>query len=277
LYKKLITMADLTQPLHKSVCSEGCDVDISPSHGCLGLLSSLATHATVLKDRPHWDPPARLGFRTKQVQLSNANALVRITKVFAPNVTIKGLKNSLGKQATLGDFILDSFEVVLPMTMLRARCDKRIELSAIAGGGGELLEPVEINQCLLTTPVQSNKGGGVNSGTLDFDNIDDDDDTHDEIQGIVRPPSEDDNIDILDNLTSTVMLEQIDKVLVQDEPWNAIVRPHWPFCAGKDGVYLNDPPDHVIDKFRAVQADAFHVLHRIYVSTKLHYATGAAV
>jgi 3'-5' exonuclease len=33
LYKKLRTMADLTQPLHKSICSEGCDVDISPSHG----------------------------------------------------------------------------------------------------------------------------------------------------------------------------------------------------------------------------------------------------
>jgi hypothetical protein len=138
-----------------------------------------------------------------------------------------------------------------------------------AGGGGELLQPVATNPNFVSTAKsnKNNKHGGIDTSTLDIDEITNgvaDGLGSDETQNI-EEASQHEGVDILNDTTATTMLEEMDQVL-NSQAWNDI--PLWPFSTKKDGVFLDDPPEHVTDKFRAIQADAFHVLHRIYVSTK---------
>ena len=239
VYLKLLPLPDYTQRLKSCEAKAGITIDIVAPRGKVGSdgMGTIAAFATVLEG-VCWDPARREDISIRRTSQSSRRRgetrVVEVSKLFAPQLVAPGYKvtESTGQQrkATLGDFKAESmpFRVELPLTMLKRHDPSTDNLQETA----EIVDPegTDLSESRWCRSESTEEK------------------EEDEIAGLEGR----------DSLTVAEMAEIQYLLTVATE------------CRGMGTSQhkLDKPPDSIVDRFRSVLGDPFHIMDRPKVPIK---------
>jgi hypothetical protein len=246
VYNKLQSFPDLTERLASIEAKAGVLTDIVAPHGKVGSdgMGNVGALGLILEGET-WDPPRNI---KRMKQQKKPKRVVKISKVFAPNLKIVGFQvqeNGVTRQACLKDFATSKpFKVELPLTMLKRHDPDTMKLKEASN------EPVL----------------DVGVGSLDGQWLRRDDDNEEEAgpENTQRDHGDGNRNGVIEEKAWFEIGLDERKEMTKDE----IAELRYVLTIANEcrdigeGHKLEDPPSSIVDAFRSVLGDSFHAMQR---------------
>ena len=259
-------LPDLTLELPRSDIIIGTKIDIVASKGSIPSLAALCAEGEIVSQKRSWKAPAGLSFKSKRDECvpQGRHILVRITKVIADGLIMKGYRKQDKSNVSLGDLAKvigeDDFVVMVDLAHLRHQyTQRRPSLSP------RITERPTISQELMresstVAPNSTLQVDDLLAHDVIFETDDQDVTPLDE-----KETDESDDVDehnYCSGLT-TASIREINNVID-----HALDKAGSPISA-QPGVKLDAPPRGFIPtRYSVVMGDILHAIMRMRVSTK---------
>lgn len=274
IFLKLENLPNLNNRLPSASAMDGLRIEIVPSHGSSGSVSDMATRAamgTICPDSSYLAPE---GFSPSRVNINRRKScVVKVDSVLSPNLIVPGMKRK-GKRVSLGDFGQAPFKIPIPLGMLR----KHIEGQSVRTYRTMTTPP---SLARITQP--SPRRGDISRSF------------HEEEDENASPSNSEDQNSLLESFAVDEDGELLtDDLLGVIEPVNHMVIPAAVGTEEQNLInearalgdsintdsfvmssflceHLDDPPEDIMDVFKAVLADNFHQQKRPRVPVRHNY------